>query len=75
MSGMSSSRVSMAPGVPGDEAVSCTRPGMVSASACRWDRVNQLVMRSRIAAVTLAAASAAARLGPGPGRGSTSPSW
>eukprot|EP00969_Alexandrium_andersonii_P126981 5611927-Alexandrium_andersonii.AAC.1 len=48
---------------------------MVSASARRWDRVNQLVMWPRIAAVALAAASAASRLGPSPGRGSTSPSW
>eukprot|EP00969_Alexandrium_andersonii_P248540 10981018-Alexandrium_andersonii.AAC.1 len=48
---------------------------MVSASARRWDRVNQLVTWPRIAEVAQAAASATALLGPGPGFGSTSPSW
>eukprot|EP00969_Alexandrium_andersonii_P312268 13796651-Alexandrium_andersonii.AAC.1 len=74
MSGMSPSRVSVAPGAPGDETVSDTRPGVVSASARRWGRVDQLAMWPRIAAAALAAASAAARLRPGPGRGSMSPS-
>eukprot|EP00969_Alexandrium_andersonii_P071925 3174243-Alexandrium_andersonii.AAC.1 len=66
MSGMSSSRDPVVPGVPGEAAVSSTRPGTVSASARRWDLDSQLAIRSRIPAVALVAASVAARLGPCP---------